>query len=290
MTKSRGKKGRFAADLHMHSTCSDGELSPTQLVALAHRRGVETIAITDHDTAEGLPEALNAAADTPVRVISGVELTAFYDREVHILGFFFDPSVPAMKAQFERQTNIRQQRVHDICAKLAEMGVDLDADEILSSADGNVGRPHIAQALLKRKYVSNFNEAFQKYLGRNAAGYVDVDRISAEHAIDLIHGAGGVAVIAHPGVEKVEGRLNALKEMGLDGVEINHPAHKGSTKTSLKSQANRLGLLVSGGSDLHRRNSPCKLGDLGISSEELDQLRAAANVHRSRNNMADYDL
>lgn len=288
MAKSKAKKARYAADLHMHSTCSDGELSPTQLVDLAHRRGLETIAITDHDTAEGLPEALKAASGTSVRVISGVELTAFYDREVHILGFFFDPSVPALQAQFHRQTHIRQQRVHDICAKLAQMGVELDADEILETADGNVGRPHIAHMLLKRKYVSNFNEAFQKYLGRHAAAYVDVDRISAERAIDLIHEAGGVAVIAHPGVEKLDGRLNALKEMGLDGVEINHPAHKVSTKASLKSQAKRLGLLVSGGSDLHRRNSPCKLGDLGITGDELEHLRSAANVHRSKNNMADY--
>ncbi len=290
MTKNKPKKSRYAVDLHMHSTCSDGELSPSQLVALAHRRGLTSIALTDHDTAAGFPEAVKAAVDTPVDVISGVELTAFYDREVHILGFFFDPEDPQMQRQFNRQKNIRTQRVHDICAKLASLDVHLDADEILETADGNVGRPHIAHMLLKRKYVSNFNEAFQKYLGRQAPGYVDVERISAEHSIDLIHNAGGVAVIAHPGVEKLDGRLSALSEMGLDGVEINHPAHKGSTRASLKTQAKRLGLLTSGGSDSHGRHSPCKLGDLGISTDELGQLKAAANLHRKRMNMSDYQL
>ena len=211
MRKMSDKKGRFAVDLHMHSTCSDGELSPTQLVQLANRRGLTSIAITDHDTASGFSEAVNASADTSVNVISGVELTAFYEREVHILGFFFDPSSPKLNLQFERQKGVREQRVHDICAKLATLNVHIDADAVLASAGGNVGRPHVAQMLLKHKYVSNFNEAFQKYLGRHSPGYVDVQRISAEYAIDLIHDAGGIAVIAHPGVEKLDGRLNAFR-------------------------------------------------------------------------------
>lgn len=274
----------------MHSTCSDGELSPTQLVELANRRGLTTIAITDHDTASGFSEAVNASADTPVDVISGVELTAFHEREVHILGFFFDPCAPKLNLQFERQKNVRQQRVHDICDKLSTLNVHINADEILASAKGNVGRPHVAQMLLKHKYVSNFNQAFQKYLGRDSPGFVDVDRVSAEHAIDLIHEAGGISVIAHPGIEKLDGRLSTLKEMGLDGVEVNHPAHKGSTKTALKAQAKRLGLLVSGGSDSHGRHSACKLGDLGITVDELEQLRASANKRRSRLNMPEYQL
>lgn len=274
----------------MHSTRSDGEMTPTQLVQLAHRRQLEYIAITDHDTAAGFEEATAAAADLSTSVITGVELTASFEREVHILGFFFDPSNEKLTGQFNRQADIRQQRVRDICAKLRTVGVELDADEIIDGASGNLGRPHIAHMMMKRKIVTTFNEAFQKYLGRHAVGYVEVPRIGAEFAINLIHQAGGVAVIAHPGVEKLEGRLSALKEMGLDGVEINHPSHKTSTRLKLADQAKRLNLLTSGGSDLHGRKSPCRLGDLGVTREELSNLHEAANRRRQRLEMTEYRL
>ena len=274
----------------MHSTCSDGELTPTQLVQLAHRRHLEYIAITDHDTASGFDEAVSAALNLSTTVITGVELTAVFEREVHILGFFFDPRNEGLMRQFDKQREIRRQRVHDICAKLKTVGVDLDAHEIINGATGNLGRPHVAHMLMKKKFVATFNEAFQKYLGRHAVGYVEVPRISAEYAINLIHKAGGVAVIAHPGVEKLVGRLSALAEMGLDGVEINHPSHKTSTRAQLIDQAKRLNLLASGGSDLHTRKSPCKLGDLGVTRDELSSLHEAANRRRKQLKMMEYVL
>ena len=288
MARAAAKKCRYPVDLHMHSTCSDGELSPTQLVSMAKRRGLSAIAITDHDSVGGYEEAHKAAEGSNLTVITGTEISADFTREIHILGYFIDPSEAVLKLELERQAQIRENRVHEICGRLAKLNIVIDADEILKTVKGNVGRPHIARVLVKQRHVPSFNAAFQKYLGRHAPAYVDVERVSAERAIDLIHGAGGIAVLAHPGVERLESKLYALKEMGLDGLEVNHPAHKKSIRTALRAHATRLGLLISGGSDMHGHRSTCKIGDLGISEAEFQAMHQRANRHRARVSMNEY--
>ena len=286
--RRRPNKRRFDADLHMHSTCSDGELTPEQLVAMAQKRNVKAIAITDHDSVESYERASAAAADTEVHLIPGTEITAFLHREIHILGLFVDPHNPGLTQQLARQAEVRIGRVYAICERLTQLGITLDPKAIIADAVGNVGRPHIAKALIKNQHVSTFTEAFDRYLGRKGKAYVDADRLSAELTIDLIHGAGGVAILAHPGVEKLSSHFPELKAMGLDGIEVNHPAHRANTRSSLRNQARKMEFLVSGGSDMHNHQSACKLGDLGISNSELSQLMERANYHRRKQGIAEY--
>ena len=286
--RSHTKKRRFDVDLHMHSTCSDGELSPEQLVTRAQRRNLKAIAITDQDSVESYESASSSAASANIHLIPGTEISAQLHREIHILGLFIEPQNPALKECLKRLTQGRISRVHAICKRLREHGIDLDAQTIIEDAEGNVGRPHIAKAMVQGKHVATFNDAFEKYLGRRGKAYVENEKLSAEHAIDLIHAAGGVAILAHPGVEKLSSHFPELKAMGLDGIEVNHPAHGSNIRASLRSQAKKLGFLISGGSDMHNHQSACKLGDLGISESELAFLMERANQHRRKQGIGEY--
>ena len=286
--RSRPTRKRFDADLHMHSTCSDGELTPKQLVAMAKRRNLPAIAITDHDTVSSFAEAAESAAAADIHLIPGTEISAMLHREVHILGLFLEPSHAELNRQLNRQSEARVTRVFEICERLKAEGVDLEPEVVLAEAEGNVGRPHIAKALIKAQVVRNFNEAFDIYLGRKGKAYVPAERLSAEFAINLIHQAGGVAILAHPGVEKLGSPFPELQAMGLDGIEVNHPGHNATMRNSLRTQAQRMDFLVSGGSDMHSHQSSCKLGDLGISRAELEALIEKANQHRNQQDLEEY--
>ena len=272
----------------MHSTCSDGQLTPIELVALAARRSVTSIAITDHDTVDAYAEARPTAEAKSVALIPGVEISALDEREVHILGYFFDHENPQLQMLLAKQSGRRIQRIHEICERLLTQGIDISSEEVLAGCDGNAGRPHVARTLLKGGHVSTFQEAFTRYLGRHGSAYVPKDLPSAEHAIDIIHGAGGVASLAHPGVDKLTFALPRFKEMGIDGIEINHPAHRPVTKRELKLQVTRLNLLTSGGSDMHEYKGSSIIGAGGIDAQELAALEAKANHYRAQNGMTEY--
>ena len=271
---------RRPVDLHSHSTRSDGALTPTVLVERAALRGLTCLALTDHDTTDGVAEAQAAAQRLGIELVSGIEISAWYNREIHILGYFLDPQAPHVLASNERQREARINRVREICERLATLKVDLDAEEILSGCSGNAGRPHVARALIHKGYARNFDEAFQRYLGAKAPAYIPASRLPASEAIRLIHQAGGAAVVAHPGVDNLTEILPALAAAGLDGIETEHPAHCKRTARRFRKRARELGLLSTGGSDFHRPEGKAELGDIGIDLERLETLRARAARHQ----------
>ena len=287
-TRNRKPRKKYAADLHMHSTCSDGQLTPIGLVELAARRSIKSIAITDHDTVDAFEAARAAAKENSVALIPGVEISALDEREVHILGYFFDHENAELQSLLAKQTARRIQRIHEICERLLTQSIEISSEEVLADCGGNAGRPHVARALLKGGHVSNFQEAFTRYLGRHGSAYVPKALPNAEYAIDIIHRAGGVASLAHPGVDKLTFTLHRFKEMGVDSVEINHPAHRPVTKRELQVQVTRLNLLTSGGSDMHEHKGASIIGAEGIDTQELAALEMKANNYRKQNGMAEY--
>ncbi len=264
---------RYTIDLHAHSTRSDGALTPTDLVERAASCGVRTLALTDHDTVEGLDEARNAGATWGVELVAGVEISAWLGREVHVLGYFIDDRAPGLSAVLDRQRNSRVQRVRDIGARLERLGLPIDADAVIASADGNVGRPHIARALVAAGHVPDTQAAFDRLLGGNGSAYVPASRLTAEYAVRIIHDAGGVAVLAHPGVEAVDDRIPGLVDAGLDGIEVEHPAHDAATANRYRGLAHRLGLVPTGGSDFHHPGGH-PLGAYGVDEAALSALAA----------------
>ena len=260
---------RYPIDLHMHSSMSDGTLSPTQLVVEAARRGARAIALTDHDTTAGLAEARTAGAKHGVSILDGIELSAWIGREVHILGYFVDPANPTLAEVTERQRTGRERRARAICARLGELGMPLDPEPIIAGAEGNVGRPHIAKAMIKAGYARSNQEVFDKWLGNSGPANVPIERLGAEEAIAVIHAAGGVAVLAHPGVDDFSEEVPTLVEAGLDGIEVLHPAHGKDMVDRFRAMARAHGLVATGGSDFHRPESPVKIGHFGIDDATL---------------------
>lgn len=274
----RRARARHAIDLHMHSTWSDGTLTPQQLVAAAAKRGVRTIALTDHDTTDGVADARLAGEDVGVSVITGIEISAWLPdpaprgREVHILGWFVDPTHPELAATTRRQATARLRRAEAICARLTDLGVPLDPAPIIDAAHGNVGRPHIARALVAAGHVPTVSLAFDRYIGNSGPAYVALERIHAHDAIALVHAAGGVAAIAHPGVDGLTDAIPDLAAAGLDAVEVDHPAHNRATRDRLRGLAARHDLVPTGGSDFHRPEGPIGLGHHGVSDRVLATL------------------
>lgn len=266
------RTARYPVDLHMHSSMSDGALSPTALVREAAKRGARAIALTDHDTTAGLAEAREAGAKFGVSILDGIELSAWIGREVHILGYFVDPANPELMAVTERQRTGRERRARAICARLGELGMPLDPEPIIEGAEGNVGRPHIAAAMIAAGYARSNQEVFDKWLGNSSPANVPIERLGADEAIDVIHAAGGVAVLAHPGVDDFSEEVPILVEAGLDGIEVLHPAHGNDMIDHFRAVARQHGLVATGGSDFHRPESPVKIGHFGIDDATLAAL------------------
>lgn len=245
-------------DLHTHSNHSDGSLAPRHLVQLAKESGLHAIALTDHDTVAGVEEAVLAGKELGVEVVPGVEISAQYPPgTMHILGYYINASHPELLEALKRLQQARAARNPKIVRQLQDLGLEITTDEILDLSGGQVGRPHIAKALVQRGYVSSIDEAFDRYLQKGAVAYVEKFRFPPEEAIALIRGAGGLAVLAHPftlGMEKL-GQLSELvselREMGLEGIEVFYPNHTEKMASIYANVAQRLGLVVTGGSDFH---------------------------------------
>ena len=268
---------RYTIDLHAHSTRSDGVLAPAALVRRAAERGVKQLALTDHDTTAGLGEAHETGAECGVEIVDGIEVSAWHGQEVHILGYFVRRDDARLSEVVERQRINRLDRVQRIAERLARLGMTIDVDAVLASAHGNVGRPHIARALVDAGHVPSFDAAFDRLLGKGAAAYVPASRLTASHAVRVIHEAGGAAVLAHPGVEKIDADLTALVDAGLDGIEVHHPAHDAGTTAKYLSMTRRMGLVATGGSDFHRPGGHVDLGDRGVNEDALHALQARCN-------------
>ena len=249
-------------DLHMHSTASDGEWRPTRVVEEALRRKLSAIALTDHDTVGGLPEARRAAEGSDLKVIAGVELSSDYGgTSLHVLGYFLDDKCPEFQERLAMAQQARDARNPLIIKKLQDQGIAITMEQVTALADDVVGRPHIAQVLVDLGAVSDIRSAFDKYLGDKGSAFVAKRRIPPRAAFKWIHDAGGVAVVAHP--RTLRYKLPKLKYGdciglwaldGLDGVECHYSGHDPQTVKELLNVAKRMNLAVTGGSDFHGPN------------------------------------
>jgi predicted metal-dependent phosphoesterase TrpH len=266
-------------DLHSHSRASDGQHAPAEVAARAAAAGLGVWALCDHDSVAGLPEAAEAAGRLGVRLVPGIELSAFLDqREVHVLGHFFDPESEAIRAFEELLAEKRRVRMGEIIHKLAALGIALHPDDIEKYAGGKIlGRPHVARALVEHGHVSSVKEAFDLWLGEGKPAHVGRYRLEARDAIALVRDAGGAATLAHPGLSKMErGDLARLRAWGLSGVEVSHPEQNPSMRDKYRRLAAELDLVPTAGSDYHGEAvAPGRhLGDCTMAEEELAALEA----------------
>ena len=263
-------------ELHAHTHFSDGALSPESLVELALEHDITALAITDHDSVEGIAPAL-AAAGTDIEIVPGIEISSLLEgHDLHILGYFLDSESSALRERLALFRDERRQRALDIIARLEKLGVPVSADEVFGSAGpGVVGRPHVAQALLRAGHVPTIELAFQKYLGLRGSAFVPRPAFASTEAVRVIRDAGGVAVLAHPGT--LERRLvEQLAEAGLAGIEVWHPQHGMPAQKRWFQTAQELGLVPSGGSDFHGPHRGAGLGEMPVPERSLDDLRARA--------------
>lgn len=282
MTALRPAQHGGRLELHAHTHFSDGLLSPAELVERALEAGITALAITDHDSVEGVAPAVEAAAGR-LEVVPGIEISSSFEGlDLHILGYFVDPtSVPLLSA-LERFRLERRERAIAIMARLAELGVPVDEREVFAAAGpGVVGRPHVAHALLKAGHVPTIDLAFQRYLGTKGAAYVPRPEFPSAAAIRVISEAGGVAVLAHPGA-LVRRIVENLTEAGLGGVEVWHPQHGMPAQKRWYETAKELGLVPSGGSDFHGPHRGAGLGDMSVPPRTLEDLRQRTKGRAAR--------
>ena len=254
---------KTVADLHMHTNHSDGTLNPTELARLAKAQGVDAVALTDHDTVTGIEELVEETNRLGLEAIPGVELSAkFFQGTLHILGYGFDPRGPIREKLVDFQ-KAREERNPKILERLKELGMPMTLEEVrkISKARGQIGRPHIAEALEAKGYVNSYEESFNRYLTKGAPAYVPKANWSAQECIELIHESGGVAVVAHPVQMKLLGldlrkKVSELTEIGLDGLEVVHPDHNSEVQELFNGLAGEFGLLTTGGSDFHGDHKP----------------------------------
>ena len=243
-------------DLHLHTTASDGLCSPRELVERAAAAGLTTLAVTDHDTMAAVAEVAALAGAAGIRFVPGIEITAIENgADVHVLGYFLDPASPPLTTFLVAQRESRIERVRAIAARLAALGVHIDTGPLLEAATrgdgGSVGRPQVARALVAAGHAVDTNDAFERWLGRGRPGFVPRSGARAEEVIRIIHDAGGLASLAHPGVTKVDSRLAALRDAGLDALEAYHSDHDPEMRDRYLRVARELDMLVTGGSDYH---------------------------------------
>ncbi len=271
--------GGRRVDLHAHTTFSDGQLTPEELVARAVGKRLAALAVTDHDTVEAIPRA-RAAAGAALELIPGIEMsTAFEGADLHILGYYIDPGHGTLRERLAGFQEERRRRALAIVDRLRGLGLAVDLEEVLRLAGpGVVGRPHVAEAMVRAGLVSGFDEAFERYLGAQAPAYVPRPAFGPDEAIALIHAADGVSVLAHPGPQMPDGVIERLHAAGLRGIEVWHPQHGAATQRRYQALAQRLGLLVTGGSDFHGEHRSVDLGELPVPIAVLDPLKQAAGV------------
>lgn len=243
------------ADFHCHSTASDGALAPPDVVRLAYEQGVRILALTDHDSTEGVAEARRAAAAYPdLTLVPGVEFgTDIAGGEVHVLGLFLEPDNSELQSTLSRLREGRVGRGRGMVEKLRALGYDVTWEQVQRIAgDASVGRPHVAQALLEKGYVQTISEAFDKYIGRNGPAYVEREKMTPAEAVAMIVRLGGVADLAHPAdLQDLDDLLTELKAAGLSAMEVYYKDYLPETVGGLAALAQRFGLIPLGGSDYH---------------------------------------
>jgi predicted metal-dependent phosphoesterase TrpH len=277
-------------DLHMHSTASDGVYSPAEVVQIALTNNMDIIALTDHDTSNGVVQAQQAALGTQLEVLAGVELSSEDESgDRHILGYLYELDNAPLQATFKDLRDARVHRADRIVEKLHALGIDVSLERVYKIAGaGSVGRPHVAKAMLEQGIVGSLQEAFDKYLHDDGPAYVPHTRLTPTDAIRKLHEAGGVAVLAHPGRYKEDFHpiIESLIPLGLDGIEVYYPDHTPDAIKALRILADKHNLLMTVGSDFHRRegDGSARIGTVKTPPdfETVEALKARAAAYRIR--------
>ena len=276
-------------DLHVHSTASDGTLSPSEVVSLAAKKKLTAIALTDHDTIDGIKEAQEAAFGLPLEIVPGIELSCVYlEEEIHILGLYVDPSDSCFSSEISELKKIRDKRNAEIIRRFQEADILISLEEVMAGNPGTVvTRAHFARVLWEKGYVKTMDQAFKKYLNYGGPYCPRKENITPEHAIKILTGCNAFPVLAHPlqyhlGDKKTEELVCYLKELGLLGLEVYHSSNNQYESLKLKSLARKYGLFPTGGSDFHGSNKPdielgTGRGGLRISSLLLDDIKQFRN-------------
>ena len=261
--KLKKVKGNMSIDLHIHSTYSDGTMAPMDLVDLAKKKGLRAIALTDHDTVDGVTEAISSCKENDFEVISGIEIGAkFSDITIHILGYLFDPDNSTLRTALKKLQDARNERNGQILLRLKKLGIDISDEELRKiSRVGQTGRPHIARILLKNGVVKTIDEAFARFLRKGAKAYVPRFLYTAEEVFALLRRAGGIGVLAHPlqihrSDINLATAIEQLTVLGLDGIETYYPTHSKKTRKTLIKWAAAYNLVLTGGSDYHGEIRP----------------------------------
>ena len=269
-------------DLHIHSTASDGKLSPADVVRKSAERGLTVIALADHDTVDGIAPALAAAKAFPqLRIIPCIEVsTDVPDGEVHVLGYFIDYTDHKLKATLERMRHSRRERARGMVTKLGKLGIHIEWQRVQEIAgSGSIGRPHIAQAMLEKGYITSIKEAFTKYISRDGPAYVEREKMTPQEAVKLLLRTDGLPVLAHPlTINDPETMIIKLKTAGLIGIETYYNNYTTEEISKLVSLADRHGLITTGGSDYHGLDNSTEtmIGGADVPIESAEQLTALA--------------
>jgi 3',5'-nucleoside bisphosphate phosphatase len=273
------------ADLHVHTTFSDGTSTPEEVLEHAKEVGLKTIAITDHDVVDGLDRAIKKGDELGVKVVPGIEFTTEdYDTEVHILGYFIDYHNPTLLSIIKKIQKSREERIYKICEKLNELGVAVDVKRVFEIAGHKAaGRPHVARALIEGGFVKSFKEAFVRYIAFHGPAYVSHYKLSPKDAIKLVITAGGIPVFAHPAVSHCDQAIPDLVSAGLAGIEVHYPSHNQGQIKHYLDLAKKHALLVTGGTDYHGKDSgrAVDLGEVAISDQLMDKIRDEY-IHRNK--------
>lgn len=249
-------------DLHTHSLKSDGSMTPTEVVEEAKRAGLAAIALTDHDSVDGVREAVEAGERLGVEVIPAIEFSVMSETETHILGYFIDIENPDLKEMLKEVVDLRIERNHVTCQRLNELGFDITLEEVRALAPNNfVGRAHFARVMMDKGYISSVKEGFEKYMSVGKYAYCEKQRLSARDAIELITKCGGISFVAHPHLtklpdDKLKEFLKELKNFGLCGLEGYYTDYTPEMQEKYQSMAKELGLMISGGTDFHAKMKP----------------------------------
>ncbi len=277
-------------DLHIHTTASDGSLSPTRAVSEAAAAGLSVLSITDHDTTSGVAEALAAQESHGVIVVPGVEISASHPLgDAHILGYWMEYEDPAFQAFLEKPRSSRTSRIVEMCRRLTRIGLEVRPEEVFAQKEGEqaVGRPHLAKVMLAKGYVKDMDEAFERYLTEGGPAYVKRVKNSTAETIAMIHRCGGISVIAHPGLINDPGLVECLLQEGARGIEVLCHEHDADAVGRFSDLADRRGLLKTGGSDYHgdMLEKPFRLGDLKVPYRFYLELEEARRRIQPKNRM-----
>ncbi|HJV45690.1 MAG TPA: PHP domain-containing protein [Bacillota bacterium] len=262
-------------DLHSHTTASDGTYAPAESVRRAKEKGLSALGITDHDTVAGIKEAIAAGIECGIEIVPGIEISTIANgKEIHVLGYYVDTEDEVFLQELKSLRNVRNRRNEMIIENLQKLGIDISLEEITKRKkmeEGNIGRPHIAEVLIEKGVVSSLQEAFQFYLGKEGKAYANPPRISPEEAIDLVIRAGGVPVLAHPGLYQDNSLVERLIGYGLAGIEANHTDHTPEDVAYFTELGEKHQLIITAGSDFHgERNGSIFHGDLGTCTVDYE--------------------